>query len=48
MNQLITYVNDQAKYVSHADRKNISLADYINKYSFTSSQAYQIHSNKLL
>lgn len=42
---LIDYIKDQTKYISNADRKNISVGDYLNKYSFTSQNSYNLLKN---
>ena len=47
MSLLLNYVNDQTKYISNSDRKNISMADYINKYSFASLESYDLLKNSI-
>jgi len=42
---LVNYVSDQTKYISNSDRKNISIGDYVNKYSFASLESFALLKN---
>jgi len=39
---LLNYVNDQTKYITNADRKNISIGDYIDKHSLASTHSFPL------
>lgn len=48
INLLLNYINDQTKYITNADRKNISVGDYINKYSCASTEQFKLLKSTLV
>lgn len=48
MKVIIDYICDQTKYISNAERKNLSVKDYLDHHHITSPEAFSIYSTDVL